>query len=411
MNTRRLASLGVAALTAAALLTGCSTSGGSADGNSVTWWVPNWDAPAAKELVADFTKANPEIKVKLVETTADTLANKVSVALNSGTTPDVITELASRTQQYIAKDQLTNLDKLYTDAMPKSDFLPGTLADVSTGDKAFAVPYRWDNLGLFYNKDLFEKAGITEPPTTLDELKADAEKLSTGDTTGIGWQLGNSDSTILRFFGLAASAPKDPATNVDGAAHLTESSSKAALDIIGASVRDGWASKSSLEADSTAVRQLFINGQIGMYLGGVYDLVELQKNKMNVGTALAPGFDGPSKTAANGWVYLVPKASKNVSAAEKLVSYLTTPEAMNKLTLTFPARTSAAQDDRFHTDLAAPFAAQLSDHSIPAPYDPSWGKLAPTLFAQIQAVAIGQSTSEEAAKTIQQAADAALKGK
>lgn len=409
MRARLMSSIGVVAVLAAATaLTGCSSaSSGSSDGNTVTWWEPNWDTAVGKTLVADFEAKNPGITVNMVETTADTLANKVSVALNSGTTPDVITELASRTQQYIQKDQLLNLDSLYTADMPKTDFLPGTLTDVSTGDAAFGVPYRWDNVSLIYNKDLFDAAGITEPPTTVDEMKADAIKLTSGDVSGMGWQLGNTDNAVLRFFGLAASTSSDPATNVDGVGKLTESSTEQALDIIAGSVKDGWASQSSLESDSTGVRQLFLNKQIAMYIGGVYDLIELQSKGMNVGTALAPGFGGPSNTAANGWVYIVPKASKNQTAAQKFVSYLSTPEAMTALTLTFPARISAGDDPKFHTELAEPFYDQLENHSVPAPYDPSWGKLQPTLFAQIQAVAIGQSSSADAAKTIQEASDAA----
>jgi multiple sugar transport system substrate-binding protein len=409
MRKRLVTSIGViAVLAATGVLTGCSSSSsGSSDGNTVTWWEPNWDTAEAKTLVADFESKNPGITVKMVETTSDTLANKVSVALNSGTTPDVITELASRTQQYIQKDQLANLDSLYDANMPKSDFLPGTLTDVSTGDAAFGVPYRWDNVSLIYNKDLFDAAGITTPPTTLDEMKADAIKLTSGDVSGMGWQLGNNDNAVLRFFGLAASTPTDPATNVDGVAKLTTSSSQQALDIISGSVKDGWASQSSMESDSTGVRQLFENKQIAMYFGGVYDLIELQSKGLNVGTALAPGFGGPSNTAANGWVYIVPKASKNQTAAEKLVTYLTTPAAMSALTLTFPARISAGTDPKFHTALAEPFYDQLLKYSVPAPYDPSWGKLEPTLFAQIQAVAIGQASSADAAKTIQDASVAA----
>jgi multiple sugar transport system substrate-binding protein len=418
MHRRLRAAVGiVAALTATGVLAGCGSSAGStaastgAASGTVTWWSPNWDTPVAKQLVTDFQQKNPGITVKLVETTSATMANKISVALNSGTTPDVITELASRTQQYIAKDQLTDISSLYDSTMPQSDFLPGTLADVSKGSTPYAVPYRWDNVSLIYNKDLFSAAGITAAPTSLAELEADAKTLTKGDTTGFGWPMGNNDNTVLRFFGLAASAPTDPATNVNGVAHLTEASTIQALDVISGSVTAGWATKSSLEVDSTGLRQLFENKQVAMYLGGVYDLIELQSKGMNVGTALMPGFNGPSKTAANGWVFIVPKASKNVTAAEKFVQYLATPDAMTKLTLTFPARISAGADPKFHAALAAPFYDQLSKYAVAAPYDPSWGVLEPTLFAQIQSVALGKTSSADAAKTIQDAAVAASAGK
>ena len=284
------------------------------------------------------------------------------------------------------------------------------IRDSSKGDTTYAVPFRWDNVALIYNKDLFTAAGIATPPTTVDEFKADAMKLTKGAVSGTGWTLGNIDNTVLRFFSLAASTSNNPATNVKGVALLTESSTAEALDVIAGSIKDGWATKSSLEVDTTGLRQLFINKQVAMYIGGVYDLIELKNKGMNVGTAVWPGFGKPVNSAANGWVYLVPKASKNPDAAKKFVQYLTEPDVMARLTLTFPARASAAKADKFHTELVTPFYNQLTKYSVPAPYDPSFNKLMPTLFAQIQAVALRQATSAEAAKVIQTASVAAQNG-
>ena len=407
MNSRLVRRISViAAIGLSGTLAGCASGGDSADGSTVTWWVPNWDRPVAEELVADFEESNPGVNVELVETTADTLANKVSVALDSGSTPDVITELVTRVPQYIAKDQLAPVDSLFDSSMPKEDFLPGSLTPVTSGDATYGVPHRWDNVALIYNKDLFEAAGISEPPATIEEFEATAKKLTSGDVTGTAWPMGNNDNTVLRFFSLAASAPNNPAENVDGSVQLTEESSARAIDIIAGSVRDGWASQSSLEIDNTALRQMFVNGQIAMYVGGVFDIAELQKAGINVGTAVLPGFGEPANSAANGWTYVIPKESTKQDLAEKLVQYLAEPEVMAELTLTFPARVSAAEDPKFHSELVEPFYTQLSEYSVPAPYDPSWGKLIPTVFSQIQSVALGDATAEEAAKAIQDASAA-----
>lgn len=49
---------------------------------------------------------------------------------------------------------------------------------INGGGKAYAIPTYSDNLALYYNKDLFQKAGIEKAPTTWEELKADAKKLT-----------------------------------------------------------------------------------------------------------------------------------------------------------------------------------------------------------------------------------------
>ena len=67
--------LGVAATIAYSVGTGRDPS------RTVTWWVPNWDTPIATELVEEFEAQNPDLSVEMVETTSDTMANKVSVAI------------------------------------------------------------------------------------------------------------------------------------------------------------------------------------------------------------------------------------------------------------------------------------------------------------------------------------------
>jgi multiple sugar transport system substrate-binding protein len=47
--------------------------------SAVTWWVPDWDYKAATTVVAEFQKQNPDVKVELVQTTGDTVANRTGV--------------------------------------------------------------------------------------------------------------------------------------------------------------------------------------------------------------------------------------------------------------------------------------------------------------------------------------------
>ncbi|TQM11623.1 carbohydrate ABC transporter substrate-binding protein (CUT1 family) [Pseudonocardia kunmingensis] len=392
--------LGVVGTIASAVVSGHDSA------RTVTWWLPNWDTPIATELVAQFEAENPDLTVRMVETTVDTIANKVSVALDSGDTPDVITELASRTRTYVRENQLADLSDLFGPQMPREDFISGALDAVSSGGAVHAVPYRWDCIALIYNKDLLAGAGITGPPTTWADFAADAKAVTAGDVAGVAWPMGGTPNDLVnRFLGFALSAG---ATVEDGVPRLTTESSRAALEVVASSVADGWASRSSLEVDNTEVRELFINGRVGMYVGGVFD-VQLQLDAgMNVGTAVTPGPAGPGMQGADGWGYVVPAEAPNTEGAKRLVAFLSRPANMARLTSTYPARISAADDPRFHDEYRQAHYEQLTEHSVPTPNDPAWVSMIPSVAGTIQSVALGESTPDEGARAIQAEADRVL---
>lgn len=79
---------------------------------------------------------------------------------------------------------LADLSSYYTDDL-KKDILPSYL-EAATGDdgKIYTLPFECETLGLFYDADVLKEEGI-EPPTTWEELKSAAEKLTTDDRYGI----------------------------------------------------------------------------------------------------------------------------------------------------------------------------------------------------------------------------------
>ena len=66
----------------------------------------------------------------------------------------------------------------------QDQFLDVTLADLTQNSQIYALPIYVDTLGLYYNKDLFNTAGIASPPATWDEFNNDVKKLTTIDQRG-----------------------------------------------------------------------------------------------------------------------------------------------------------------------------------------------------------------------------------
>lgn len=399
-----VAGVAVAAIAATVIVNVVQNSGD--DSEAVTWWVPDWDYDTAVTLAEAYEAANPGVTIELVQTTGDTVANRTAVALDSGNVPDVITESIARVRSYVDKGQLADLSDLFDADIPKDDFAPGLIDALTFEGETYAMPYRWATNALIYNPELFEAAGIEEPPATWDEFVADAKLLTSGDVVGTAWPVqGDPSDLTLRFLEFAVS---DGAEIVDGAPQLTPESSQASVEMIGSAIAEGWASPSSFELDNTAIRELFLQGRVAMYPGGVFDVAEAQAQGAPIATAVLPGPDGPGTGLGVGWAHLVPEASKNLDAAKDFVAYLAEPENMAALTLTFPARISAAEDEKFQTPERLAYAEQLAEYSVPAPNDPRWTGSVQAVHDQIQEVALGRKTPEEAAEAIQQIVDQAF---
>lgn len=403
MNKKQMLRRAVPAvgLAAVAIVTAGCAGGGGADDQTITWWSPNWDTPKAEELVAKFEEQNPDIKVEVVETTNDTMPNKIKTALDSGSGPDVITELVTRVPTYAAKDQLVDLSSWYDADMPVDDFNEAAVDAVSDGDAIYAVPWRWDAQGFIYNKEMFDEAGITEPPATWDELQEDAailtEKL---DVAAYAWPMGSDSNTQSRWLNAYVTHGGTFEEQSDGTISFDADASEAALADLGEGFEEGYVSQASFESDNTALQNLFINKQLAFYSDGAYAIEPITEAGIDVGTAMWPGIDGPATVSANGWSYIVPKASEKQELTKEFLAFMNTPENQADFTLTFPARLSAGENEKFADPLLTPFLEQQNEHGVAAPAYTGYTQMAQTIFSAAQQVGLGQATPAEANKAV-----------
>jgi raffinose/stachyose/melibiose transport system substrate-binding protein len=131
-----------------------------------------WEA-----TVADFEKANPGVTIEIQSIQNEDLDGKLQTALNSGDAPDIFLQRGGGKMAAMVKaGQLKDL----TDAIdgPAADEIPDAAYSAnSLDDKIYAMPVAVLPGGLFYSQDLFDQAGITENPTTIDELESATEAL------------------------------------------------------------------------------------------------------------------------------------------------------------------------------------------------------------------------------------------
>jgi multiple sugar transport system substrate-binding protein len=190
--------LGLVAALAAATGCGSSSSSSSSATSSqshqpvtLTMW-DLWSGEEGKpfnEAFKGFQKKYPWITVKQVvqpNTTNDTFDPNLVNAINGGNSPDVAMPFGP---DYIGQYCSTGLWQDLTSDMKSANvsiqsFAPAAITYTNYGGHQCALPVLTDAFGLYYNKAMFAKAGIAGPPKTMDELMADAKKLTVFNPDG-----------------------------------------------------------------------------------------------------------------------------------------------------------------------------------------------------------------------------------
>ncbi len=143
-----------------------------------------------KGLMYDFMTKNPDIEVKY-EPIADDYGTKIKAQLASGDAADLFYVDVSDFPFFANKGLLAPLDdQMAKNGVKKEDFAKGLVDAFTSQGKLYGIAKDFNTLALFYNKDLFKKAGIPEPTNDWkwDDLKTAAAKLTNkaGKVYGFG---------------------------------------------------------------------------------------------------------------------------------------------------------------------------------------------------------------------------------
>ena len=128
-----------------------------------------------KKMVEVFEEKNPDIKVDVQLTGYDDYFTKLATTVGGGNAPDVFEMNMENFLAYMLRGACADL----TGLVDPASYSEGTLSAVSSDGKLYAVPMSFSTCVLFYNKALFDQAGIDYPDDTWTwtEAQAAAEKI------------------------------------------------------------------------------------------------------------------------------------------------------------------------------------------------------------------------------------------
>lgn len=302
---------------------------------SISIWDTNQE-PGINEILADFTKETG-IKTKLTVVKWDEYWTMLEAGAQGGSLPDVFWMHSNESQRYMSNDMLLDL----TDKIADSDLIdpanyPEDIWGLYTYDeKYYAVPKDVDTIALWYNKAMFDEAGLAYPTAdwTWDDVTEAAKKLTKEDGSQYGLAVRN-DNNQAGYYNLV----------YDNGGHIiNEDKTKSGWDdpktIEAMEVLESWIKDGVMPPIETMSENgedvLFQSGKVAMVLQGSWMVAAYRDNEYtaeNCDVVELPksATTGRRASVYNGLGWAASANGKNTENAWKLIEYLGSEKAQKK---------------------------------------------------------------------------------
>ena len=313
--------------------------GSSSSGEQITleyWglWEPDG---VMQPIIAEYERANPNVKIIYTQKSftqyEQNLYTRLKEAETGSPAPDIVRIHNSWLNKF--QDQLAPIPQdIMTPSEYTQTFYPTAAVDFTGTDNAiYAIPLEIDGIGLFYNKEIFAAAGVTEPPQDWESIFDLAKSLTVTD----------SDGTIIRA-GIAAGGGSNIAHSADILSLLLLQS--------GVEINQNFNTEVSLTSDravealdfyadfiethqvwSTDLRkdlELFYSGEVAMMFAPswrAFDVISANPS-IEFGIAPTPVLGGEELYYSTYWAEAVSKHSENTTEAWKFLKYLSEPQQL-----------------------------------------------------------------------------------
>lgn len=399
-------------------LSGCSAMGGGDDGTVTLQMVESLTNPARtellKQLIADFEKQNPKIKVNLVSPPTDQADQKIQQMLQSGSGVDTVEVRDITVGPWSNNGWLHDMGKDLKGWRGWQDLTPNAAkAAKDAKGRTYFVPYGFYGLGLFYRKDLVKEAGYEKPPATWEELLGQASAIQDKDKRRYGYAFRggtNANSNVTAIIEAYVADEIDKANGyklTDGSTIFAAPEAADALKTYIDLFKKG-SPPSSVAWGYPEMVEGFSNGSTAFLLQDPEVIATLRESKVIKESqwTSTPLPAGPNKKAVQplataGWG--IAKGSKHKAEAVKLVEFLSEGEVsatFAKKNSLIPIQKKASNDDFYKT---GPWASYVTMNKNPdryisvtqprdVPWFTEWSKKAD---ADVQKVLLGKMSQKQ----------------
>ncbi|MGC1247211.1 MAG: sugar ABC transporter substrate-binding protein [Spirulinaceae cyanobacterium] len=165
-------------------LISCNPGPNSATGQELEFWTMQLQPEFTEYfdgLIADFEAENPQTKVKWIDVPWSAMESKILTAVSAKNAPDVVNLNPNFASQLATRDAWLNLDEAISPEV-KQSYLENIWQASTIEDISFGFPWYLTTRVTIYNQELLEKAEVSKPPATYEELAEFAKQIK--DKTG-----------------------------------------------------------------------------------------------------------------------------------------------------------------------------------------------------------------------------------
>ena len=406
MKMKKVLAAALSLACASTLFVATAVTASAADKKEVVIW-DYFETDAQKQmmqsLIDEFNASQDEYEASHVYVPFADYEKQLTLGIASGELPDLVILDGCGMASFI---QLGLFGDISDADINWDEYMEGPMESTMLDGKHYGIPFATNCTALFYNKDLFDAAGIDYPDenTTWDEFHEMAKALTKDGVSGFGNAATNTDEgtfQCLQWLYTAGGSYTDIEDGVD------------AYKLMQEMIEDGSWTKECVNWTQSDVNNNFMAGNLAMQQNGPWQIPGIEANApdLNYGVTVLPKKDADSEQATSilGGENMGVVNKDDTSGAEAFLKYYDQTDVMvdaMKQYGSYPPKTEAAKDSYWTDDpIQKAFLTQI-DTSIPRGPSAAWPSYSSAIQTGFQEVMTSAKTPEQAAKDTQAAVDA-----
>lgn len=406
MKMKKVLAAALSLACASTLFAATAVTASAADKKEVVIW-DYFETDAQKQmmqsLIDEFNASQDEYEASHVYVPFADYEKQLTLGIASGELPDLVILDGCGMASFI---QLGLFGDISDADINWDEYMEGPMESTMLDGKHYGIPFATNCTALFYNKDLFDAAGIDYPDenTTWDEFHEMAKVLTKDGVSGFGNAATNTDEgtfQCLQWLYTAGGSYTDIEDGVD------------AYKLMQEMIEDGSWTKECVNWTQSDVNNNFMAGNLAMQQNGPWQIPGIEANApdLNYGVTVLPKKDADSEQATSilGGENMGVVNKDDTSGAEAFLKYYDQTDVMvdaMKQYGSYPPKTEAAKDSYWTDDpIQKAFLTQI-DTSIPRGPSAAWPSYSSAIQTGFQEVMTSAKTPEQAAKDTQAAVDA-----
>ena len=406
MKMKKVLAAALSLACASTLFAATAVTASAADKKEVVIW-DYFETDAQKEmmqsLIDGFNASQDEYEASHVYVPFADYEKQLTLGIASGELPDLVILDGCGMASFI---QLGLFGDISDADINWDEYMEGPMESTMLDGKHYGIPFATNCTALYYNKDLFDAAGIDYPDenTTWDEFHEMAKALTKDGVSGFGNAATNTDEgtfQCVQWLYTAGGSYTDIEDGVD------------AYKLMQEMIEDGSWTKECVNWTQSDVNNNFMAGNLAMQQNGPWQIPGIEANApdLNYGVTVLPKKDADSEQATSilGGENMGVVNKDDTSGAEAFLKYYDQTDVMvdaMKQYGSYPPKTEAAKDSYWTDDpIQKAFLTQI-DTSIPRGPSASWPSYSSAIQTGFQEVMTSAKTPEQAAKDTQAAVDA-----